>query len=62
MELKRGVLLEILTNWRPVGERRHETLPEMGFDSAGCCCLPPLPGLVGLIGVENVRNFDSTNH
>ena len=31
MELKRGVLREISPNWRP----------EMGFESVGCCCLPP---------------------
>ena len=31
----------------PVGERRHETLPEMRFDSAGCCCLHPFLGWLG---------------
>ena len=35
-EQKRGVLR---TNWRPCW-RASETLSEMGFDSAVCCCLP----------------------
>ena len=59
VNMLRLVFREVSVEWallESVGMRR----PPMRFDSAGCCCVPPIPWFVGLIGVEDVWNFDCT--